>query len=206
MNCDCCCWWFQIKSPYGSSGSPTRMKIRPPAIFSMKNASFMLMMLSLLSFKWPPTSFIYINLFSNYKKQIAHAPVCDLNDWSFESKNRVCVFRLTAEHVSTHLSLATGLSSDPPHLWYPGPGRDGSSNHIASSKPPPASVGSEELRVCVQHPGKNPTHPCCPLQLLLHPMSEHFGEIHCTTHYPPYTAPQSTQGNEVEAVCVCVCV
>lgn len=95
------------------------------------------------------------------------------------------VFSLYADDTVLYFNPPpTGLPSDPPYLRHPGPGRDGPSNHAAGPEPAAASVGPEELRVCVQHPGEGAAHPGRPLQLLLHPVPEHLGEttlpsMHC---------------------------
>lgn len=70
----------------------------------------------------------------------------------------------------------SGLSPDPAHQWHSGTCRDHSSNHAASPEPSSAPVWTEELWVCVQHPGQDATHPSCALQQLMYPVPEHLSE------------------------------
>lgn len=69
-----------------------------------------------------------------------------------------------------------GLSSDPPGAGRPGGGGDGASDHAEGPEPSAASVRTEELRVCVPHPGPSAENPRRQVQLLLHPVSEHLCE------------------------------
>lgn len=72
--------------------------------------------------------------------------------------------------------LLAGLPSALPHGRDPYPRRGGEAHHTESQKPAPAPVGPAGLRVCPQHPGRDPSRTSSALQQLQRPVPEQLGE------------------------------
>lgn len=82
----------------------------------------------------------------------------------------------TSAVTSCSLLSPPGLSPALPHRGDPDPSGRGKTHHAEGKKPAPAPVRPARVRVCPQHPGRDPPRACPALQQLQRPVPEQLGE------------------------------